>query len=221
MQARRAVRSQPWLRVVPPGGGREAAAAPTDEAIIEAVRSGDRVVASALYDRLIGVVDRTLCRVFGRREPDHDDMVQATFEQIVSTLVRRKYAGACGLNTWASTLATHVGLNALRSRRRARRVMEPVGEEPVDTYVAGNGPDPEQHAGSRAAVEKVRAHLADMDPVKAEALFLHDVLGHDLAEISVLTGVTVAAAQSRLVRGRKELHERLARDTAKEGERHG
>jgi DNA-directed RNA polymerase specialized sigma24 family protein len=30
-------------------------------------------------------------------------------------------------------------------------------------------------------------------------------MGHDLAEIASLTGVTIAAAQSRLVRGRKEV----------------
>jgi RNA polymerase sigma-70 factor (ECF subfamily) len=48
-----------------------------------------------------------------------------------------------------------------------------------------------------------------MDPARAEAVFLHDVLGHELAEIAVITGATVAAAQSRLVRGRKELLERL------------
>jgi DNA-directed RNA polymerase specialized sigma24 family protein len=44
---------------------------------------------------------------------------------------------------------------------------------------------------------------------KATAVLLYDVFGHDLAEVAVLTGATVAAAQSRLVRGRKELHDRL------------
>jgi DNA-directed RNA polymerase specialized sigma24 family protein len=41
---------------------------------------------------------------------------------------------------------------------------------------------------------------------------LHDLLGHELAEIAQFTGVTAAAAPSRLVRGRKELlRQRAAR----------
>jgi RNA polymerase sigma-70 factor (ECF subfamily) len=44
-----------------------------------------------------------------------------------------------------------------------------------------------------------------MKPEHAETLVLHDALGHELSEIAVLMGVSVAAAQSRLIRGRKEL----------------
>ena len=51
-----------------------------------------------------------------------------------------------------------------------------------------------------------------MNPQRAEALVLHDVLGHDLAEVSALLGVSIAAAQSRLVRGRSELKQRLDAD---------
>jgi hypothetical protein len=54
--------------VVPPVRGERAqAAALDDEALILAVQRGDRQVASALYDRLIRVVDHTVYRVFGRR----------------------------------------------------------------------------------------------------------------------------------------------------------
>ena len=41
---------------------------------------------------------------------------------------------------------------------------------------------------------------------------LHDVHGYDLREVAEITGATRAATQSRLVRGRKELHERIAAD---------
>jgi DNA-directed RNA polymerase specialized sigma24 family protein len=41
-------------------------------------------------------------------------------------------------------------------------------------------------------------------------MLLHDMLGKELSEIAVLMDISVAAAQSRLVRGRKELEQRLA-----------
>ena len=49
---------------------------------------------------------------------------------------------------------------------------------------------------------------------KAETVLLHDVFGYELAEIAVLTGASVSAVQSRLVRGRKELHKKLGLDRA-------
>jgi len=48
-----------------------------------------------------------------------------------------------------------------------------------------------------------------MNQARAEVLVLHEVNGLDLDEISVVLGISVAAAQSRLSRGRRELMERL------------
>jgi RNA polymerase sigma-70 factor (ECF subfamily) len=201
------------LQSLPGGADRRPRAHVSDEELIAAIERGDGSSAGELYDRLVGVVDRTLYRIFGRREVDHDDLMQASFEQIVLTLAERKYARACSLATWASTIASHVGLNALRARRRARNVFAPATEAGADE-IGPASTDGERIARARCEVERVRRHLAAMTPDRAMAVLLHDVMGHDLAEISVLTGVSVAAAQSRLVRGRRELNERLAKDEA-------
>jgi RNA polymerase sigma-70 factor, ECF subfamily len=202
---------RPRLRALP---GLPAIGAPelSDEHLIDAVQRGDERVSGAIYDRLYAVVDHTLFRVFGRREPDHDDLVQAAFEQIVLTLSKQSFARACSLKTWASTVASHVGLNALRARRRERRVYDRGAE--IDGECAAAAADPERETASRALLERVRGELGSMSLDRAEAVFLHDVLGHELAEIALMTGVSVAAAQSRLVRGRRELTRRLERSDA-------
>ncbi len=208
-------KSRSVLRVLPGGrGGREARRA-SDEELIEAFERGDRAVAEQLYDRLIGVVDGTLYRVLGCRGHDHDDLVQSSFEQIMITLARRRFARACSLSAWASTVTAHVALNSLRSRRRERNVVDHARDPELATRRAHSAEDVERQAGAREELARLRAHLAELGSAKATTLLLHDVLGHELAEISVLTGVSVAAAQSRLVRGRKELHRRMSQDAAK------
>lgn len=197
-----------------PGGADPGAHRTTDEELIEAFERGDRDVAEQLYDRLIGVVEGTLYRVLGARGVDHDDLVQAAFEQIVMTLARRRFARACSLSAWASTVTAHVALNALRSRRRERGVLDRICDPEVETGRAHAKDNVEQQAGAREQLERLRQHLAAMDPAKAATVLLHDVLGHDLAEIAVLTGASVAAAQSRLVRGRRELRRRMTEGLA-------
>jgi RNA polymerase sigma-70 factor (ECF subfamily) len=208
---------KPWLRAVPTAAGSpktQTDPAVDDETLVAAVASGDSRAAAGLYDRLVGVVDRALFRVFGRRESDHDDLVQATFEQIVLTLTRRRFAGACSLSSWACHIATHVGLNALRARRRERRVLGLAEDTDAMLVVAARGPSTEDEAGTRREMDRVRSHLASMSPEKAETILLHEVFGYELAEISVLTGASVSAVQSRLVRGRKELQLKLDHDLA-------
>jgi len=61
-------------------------------------------------------------------------------------------------------------------------------------------------------MQRVRQHLAEIHPDKAWTFLLHEVCGYDLREIATITGASIAAAQTRLVRGRCELHERIAED---------
>jgi RNA polymerase sigma-70 factor (ECF subfamily) len=204
---------RPRLRAVQ-GGASPGEAPVSDEQLIDAVQRGDSRVADELYRRLAGVVDRTLYKVLGRREPDHDDIVQSAFEQVVLTLARQQFAGACSLETWAARVAGHVGLNALRSRRRERRWIDRTteGSTPPEHDHPLVRQDSEKALEARSRLDQVRKHLAAMKPEQAETVFLHDALGHDLAEIAMMTGASVAATQSRLVRGRKELFKRLDRE---------
>lgn len=204
----RAPDTRPKLRVIAGQGG-EATSQPSDEVLIDAVIRGDASVAGALYDRLLPLVDATLFRMLGARGSDHDDLVQATFEQIVKTLTTRRFARACSLRTWASSIAANVALNALRSRVRERRVVDrnETAVEASERSFARD--DPERDLTLRREIARVRAALREMNPQRAEALVLHDVLGHDLAEVAALLGASIAAAQSRLVRGRRELKQRL------------
>lgn len=202
----RAATSPRLLKSVPAAGVR-AVAAPTDEELMEAVEKGDSRLADVIYERLIGVVDHTLYRVFGRREVDHDDLVQAAFEQIVLTLSRQSFARACSLKTWASTVTAHVGFNALRARRRERGLLDRNLEWDVERV--NSSADLQREVDARSELQRLRYHLSGMKREQAQAVFLHDVLGHELAEIALMTNTSVAAAQSRLVRGRRELFRRM------------
>jgi RNA polymerase sigma-70 factor (ECF subfamily) len=196
-------------------GGAAARTAPpayTDTELFEAIANGDERIARELYRRLLPAVEAALFRVLGRREPEHEDLVQSSFEQIVSTLAQRRYAQACSLNTWASTIAAHVALKSLRSRYRQRRVFDArLGADELAEVATGRD-DVERTVSERRELDHLRRRLSELPPAQAEAVLLHDLMGHPLAEIATITGASIAAAQSRLVRGRKELMARLSAD---------
>lgn len=205
----RRIQSAPWLRAVDDNSASTAEARPlTDEELIEAVVSGDTRAASAIHDRLIDVIDHSLFRVLGRRDDDHDDLVQNCFEQVLRTLTGRAFAGNCSLRTWAGRITTNVALNTLRSRIRERKVFS----RGLDSHeLEACAPiDSRDRTYARLELDKVRQVLAQMRTTKSEVLILHDVHGYNLNEIAVMLDVTVAAAQSRLVRGRTEFKKRLA-----------
>jgi RNA polymerase sigma-70 factor (ECF subfamily) len=184
----------------------------TDADVLDAFRTGDRRAAGFVYDHLVGIVDSTLYRVVGRRESDHDDLVQTAFEQIIVTLTRQSFAGGCSLAGWAASIACHVGLNAIRSRTRARRVFVPDAQSATALEERAGSDDVEATVAARREVERLREALARMDSGRATTVIVHDVVGLSLAETARLQGVSLAAAQSRLVRGRRELRERLAEE---------
>jgi RNA polymerase sigma-70 factor (ECF subfamily) len=173
--------------------------------VFEGIVRGDEKIAVVLYWHLLPAVEASLLRVFGRREADYEDLVQIVFEQIILTLSKRRYAQACSLKTWASSIAANVALKSLRSRYRQRRVFD-VFAEPDTVSSQCSREDVESTIAARQRMERVRQELSQLAPAK----------GHGLLEIAAMTGTSVTAAQTRLSRGRRELAARLELDAEEE-----
>ena len=186
-----------------------AAARPSlsDDALVARIRSGDTRVASALCDRLWPQVDRTIRRLLGRSDSDCDDIRQVAMIELVNTISR--YRGECSLDRWAQSITAHIIFKHIRRRNLERRLFsELLLDSPHASPV-----HLERASASRELLTLVAKHMDDLPESRAWAFVLHDVLGYDLSEIAEMTETSVAAAQSRLSRGRRELHAAIAKDT--------
>ena len=177
-----------------------------DTQLLDALRAGDPTAAAALHDRVQPVVDRTVARLLGRRDVDHEDLSQLALIEIVYGI--DLFRGECSLDSWCSTISAHVVYKHIRRRQIERRIFElgEGGEEVPSSRSDG------RDLAIRSIMRRVHTHLATIEENKAWTYLLHDVFGYDLREIAKITGVTMAAAQTRLTRGRRELHERIAAD---------
>jgi RNA polymerase sigma-70 factor (ECF subfamily) len=192
----------------------------SDEVICARLEAGDAAAAEIVYERVVNVVDAVLFRLLGARDPEREDLAQQAMERVIATIVSGRYMRDCSLTSWATLITQHLAIDTMRARTRDRKVFDrQVGTETVELVPDGSRSAEQILETQRRAHRLVRV-LSSISSAHAEAVVLHDLLGHDLAEIARLTGVSVAAAQSRLVRGRrKALHLLAAAERRVRGER--
>jgi len=106
---------------------------------------------------------------------------------------------------WLMRIAHNAALDALRRRRRQAAWH---AETEMETIA-----DPTAAADARVAAEASLAAFLGLPPLQRSTVILGDVLGHPLAEMIEILGVTDAAAKAALHRGRAALREH-ARDVA-------
>jgi len=179
-----------------------------DSTLLAGLKARDATLSNAFYTRVRPTLDRTLTRLLGARDNDYEDVAQRALFALVDTIDR--FRGECPLDAWISIVAARTAYRIIRRRRIERRLF--ADEQPQEMFSATRS-----HAdtvAARQAIERIRAELEGMNPDRAWAFLLHDVYGYDLKEVGEITGASLSAAQSRLVRGRREIHERIRGDQA-------
>ena len=189
-----------------PHAGRARDNAAEDAALVRSVTAGHAQAAAAFHDRIRPVVDRTINRLLGSRDPDFDDLIQGALIELVTSL--SSFRGDCPLDAWVSIVSARVVYRHLRRRKLERRLFVLEGGDGFEVFERATMPQ----VGLRNLVRRIQSHLSGIDSKKSWTYVLHDVHGYELSEIAEITGSSVAAAQSRLVRGRRELHEKIAAD---------
>jgi RNA polymerase sigma factor (sigma-70 family) len=167
---------------------------------------------SASFHRLLlPAVDAAVRQVLPPRDQEYEDLLQSALETVLDTMRKDRFRGECSMSTWAARIARNVAIDALRARTRERRVFAHKADvTDVAAQSRSTRPSPEKLADVREQLGRYRDALRRLEPEKAQVVYFNDVLGHGIDEIASTLGISVAATQSRLVRGRKEITEIVA-----------
>jgi RNA polymerase sigma factor (sigma-70 family) len=172
--------------------------------LLELLRRGSRAAGNELCRRVTGTVEFTVSKLVSSADPDYADACQGALEQVVRTVTDGRFEGRCSVLTWARAIARNVSLFTVRERLRERQLVASTssGELPEPWFASSQGED---IAVARCDVARTRQFLSGIRRERAKVLWLHHAWGYDLSEIADTLGISTAAAQSRLVRGRREL----------------
>ena len=173
-------------------------------------KRGQKALSRARFENVQTAVGAVVRRLVGSRDPEYEDVVQSSLVNVLATLDDGKFRGECPPGGWAAVIARNVAVDTIRARARERKLFTNDEASPPDSDdlgVVDGGLSPERLTELRRMLDQVHQALARMGPDKASVVYLHDLLGYQLAEVAQMVGTSVAAAQSRLVRGRREIIE--------------
>jgi RNA polymerase sigma-70 factor (ECF subfamily) len=207
LMSRRLIRGSDARRAAPGGATRSSSREAEDGALIADVIAGKPDRAGAFCQRVWRPVDRTVRRLLGADDSDYEDMVQLAIIELIRSIANYRSEGS--LDAWVAGVTAHVVYRHIRRRGFERLVcIDLVQEEALHSEPATG----EQSLTDRQSLARVVHHLDRLGQKLAWAFVLHDVLGYGLREVARITDSSEAAAQSRLVRGRRRLHELIAAD---------
>jgi RNA polymerase sigma-70 factor, ECF subfamily len=202
----------PRLKAVPYANGHyqpSLSSLRTDDELIQAARSGDHDSFAELCRRHSRTANRKILSIVRHRE-DAEDAMQETLLRAYTNLGR--FRQSCKFSTWITAIAINAALGALRKRKSQRESgVERWNLDESDWSIADLAPGPEVRVAKAQIIVLLRKELRDLPSKMQEAVVAYYGNDCSLQEAAEALGISVAAAKSRLVRGRRNLRSSLER----------
>lgn len=174
----------------------------SDTALLADTARGDTAAFETLFQRHYDRVYGILFRLVGERG-EAEDLAQEVFLRLNDHARRRNHDDSVG--AWLYRVATNLGYNALRDRRR--RWQRDVNLVPPE---AG---DAEAEVARREERRAVRAALARLSERQAQLLILRQ-MEFSYAECAAIVGVAPASVGALLARAARAFREAYEQQTA-------
>ena len=164
----------------------------SDALLLEGLRQGDQASFEALFHRHYQRVYYLLYRLVGNRQ-EAEELVQDVFMRLYQRPLRR----GNNVGGWLYRVATNMGYNALRGKKRRGRC-----EEAVMADTPLTAPSAAAEGERRAARAEVRTALARLKPRQGQLLLLRQ-MGFSYKELAVVLGVSPNSIGTLLARAEK------------------
>jgi RNA polymerase sigma-70 factor (ECF subfamily) len=178
---------------------------PTDAAIAEALRGGERQAELEAWNRFSPGAAQTLRRLLGPG-PDREDLLQEVFLRFYKRIRTLREPAAVRSFLFGICLRVVRGEIASRTRRRWLH-LTPTGETP-ETAVPG--PDVE----ARDTIARYYALLERLGAGERSIFVARSIERLSLAEVAEAHGVSISTAQRRLARASKRMAALVRSDPA-------
>ena len=175
----------------------------SDAALLAGAARGDTAAFETLFQRHYDRVYGILFRLVGERG-EAEDLAQEAFLRLHAHAHRRRVSDD-NVSAWLYRVATNLGYNALRDRRR--RWQRDVHLVPSETG------DVEAEAARREERRAVRAALARLNERQAQLLILRQ-MEFSYAECAAIVGVAPASVGALLARAARAFREAYEQQTA-------
>lgn len=176
-----------------------------DRRLMELVAADDPNAQTTLVRRLLPRVRRAT-RALLRDAADADDATQMAILEVLRSA--RTFRGEASIESWSDRITIRTTLRQAR-RQSARHQRIDAAAEPDQL----DGGDAADGALVRADLPRdLEEYLRALPDARREALILRHVLGHSVAEVAELTGVSPNTVKDRLLAAREEIRRMIRRD---------